>query len=441
MRPSVFDFIAPRDIEIASGRAFRIRRNYYAPKLLASIERFAPELTAELNRSNVLEMLRDTPGSRAWLNACGKVVATLDKEAHPIEVIAHLTLDQSRKERLYELLCLQLIGILAGHAARWGETLEIKIRAKLPDRLYIDGLGMLQIDEPLTDIDTSVMTVSNGRIAFDAVGGHLEVVPQTGLVTGHGAFVSAGTVALGHAKSLELPYLNPSLFRPEFQPFPQLGGERANREWARSVSAAVTCVTHSGLPSVEYIVSLCKSVIGLVSPSDSIGSASREEAMGLVYLPVTPSLLDLSECLLHEGLHQMLFRIEESVAIFEPESDKSSTFYSPWRDDGRPLRMVLHGAYVFAGVASMHKALALHPVDHFSVQGDPTTAYRRVRESLHAIETVKRHAQLTRIGRKLVEAIEADLEHSGDLPITLPERARIDAGIIEKRNAFSAYID
>jgi len=66
------------------------------------------------------------------------------------------------------------------------------------------------------------------------------------------------------------------------------------------------------------------------------------------------SSLRLAESILHEAMHLKLTLLENVVPLIEANS--KATFYSPWRDEERPIRGVLHGLFVFRGILEFYKA-------------------------------------------------------------------------------------
>ena len=66
--------------------------------------------------------------------------------------------------------------------------------------------------------------------------------------------------------------------------------------------------------------------------------------------------LRVAESILHEAMHLMLTLIETHVELIEPNSKE--TFYSPWRDEERPLRGILHGMFVFKAIKVFYDLLA-----------------------------------------------------------------------------------
>ncbi len=62
----------------------------------------------------------------------------------------------------------------------------------------------------------------------------------------------------------------------------------------------------------------------------------------------TISDLRVAESILHESMHLLLTLIENHIDLIF--IDSKATFYSPWRNEQRPLRGVLHGMFVFKAV-------------------------------------------------------------------------------------------
>ena len=63
----------------------------------------------------------------------------------------------------------------------------------------------------------------------------------------------------------------------------------------------------------------------------------------------------VAESILHETMHLMLTLVEIHVDLIEPNSQE--TFYSPWRDESRQIRGVLHGLFVFRGLLEYYKLM------------------------------------------------------------------------------------
>jgi HEXXH motif-containing protein len=176
----------------------------------------------------------------------------------------------------------------------------------------------------------------------------------------------------------------------------------------------------------------------LVCGDDAIGSGSREELLGLVYLPASDSLSNLAECLLHEAMHQFLFRLEECRSLFLDGTPSDDRFYSPWRSDARPIRMVLHGAFVFTAIADLY--LWQGAPERLSVEAHDCQqrAYQCSRQAQIALDIVQRHSRVTPIGQLILDTLAADLSRiKRDAKPRSSQRIEVDSQILlhEERHA------
>ena len=72
--------------------------------------------------------------------------------------------------------------------------------------------------------------------------------------------------------------------------------------------------------TLRDILAWCRAFIALASFGRRFGSASRMEALGLIYLPSQGPLHELAESLLHEAMHQHLSRLDGVAPLFTEES-------------------------------------------------------------------------------------------------------------------------
>ena len=146
----------------------------------------------------------------------------------------------------------------------------------------------------------------------------------------------------------------------------------------------------------------------------------------------------LVECLLHEAMHQLLHRIEECGTLFEHGTDEER-YYSPWRSDPRPLRMVLHGAFVFTAGADLYAKSKPENLQ-LNMNAHIDRAYLRSQQAVAALKTVKKYAHLTRFGQVIVEATEQMLNAlTLDLPVS-SQRYAIDDTLSQHRHDYAHYM-
>jgi HEXXH motif-containing protein len=84
----------------------------------------------------------------------------------------------------------------------------------------------------------------------------------------------------------------------------------------------------------------------------SFTNHSHSDLPGAAVVSIVHQPFELADSLIHEFHHDRLFFLEERGPFFADPSAAASDghWYSPWRDDLRPLHGVLHGLYVFVPV-------------------------------------------------------------------------------------------
>jgi HEXXH motif-containing protein len=134
-------------------------------------------------------------------------------------------------------------------------------------------------------------------------------------------------------------------------------------------------------------------------------SASYREAVGTVYLTLHPSLMIMTEAVIHEFQHNKFnvsaYSAEYLTNAFHP------LYKSPVRPDPRPLWGILLAVHAFLPVAELYRRMrdgghegAAHP-----------DVERRMREidlkNHEGMEMLRAHAQLTPAGRAMFDDLEA----------------------------------
>lgn len=115
-------------------------------------------------------------------------------------------------------------------------------------------------------------------------------------------------------------------------------------------------------PIQSFILKIVKSVQLIKAEySDTDTSYSHPEIPFSIFFSVCDetsivSDLRVSESILHESMHLKLTLIEDHIDLIELNSNE--TFYSPWRDEKRPLRGVLHGMFVFKAIKDFYILIA-----------------------------------------------------------------------------------
>jgi HEXXH motif-containing protein len=108
--------------------------------------------------------------------------------------------------------------------------------------------------------------------------------------------------------------------------------------------------------------------------------------------------LRVAESVLHEAMHLKLTLIERHIDLIEPNS--KDVFYSPWRNEERPLRGILHGLFVFKAVLDFYTILKQKSI---SKDVNEYIAHRisEIKREINFITTFSQSEGLTAEGQKL----------------------------------------
>jgi hypothetical protein len=148
----------------------------------------------------------------------------------------------------------------------------------------------------------------------------------------------------------------------------------------------------------ETVGSLVRSIHVLQAPRDHDTSHSTPDLPFSVFVSVpaadeSDAVPRLAESLLHEAMHLQLTLIERIEPIVSGDEHRA---YSPWKEESRPVRGLLHGLYVFAVVHQLLGRLA--------ERGSPWTGYCAKRQAQIEVEVaslIQEPAGLYPLGRTI----------------------------------------
>jgi HEXXH motif-containing protein len=122
---------------------------------------------------------------------------------------------------------------------------------------------------------------------------------------------------------------------------------------------------------------------------------------------------EMADTLIHELHHNRLFSIEEKTGPFFRDAEAAvltRRYYSPWRDDLRPLHGLFHAVYVYLPVAWFW--LAVHRTGEVEASRRCYVTDRIGRIPLQlrlAAAVLRRHAELTPVGATLFAEMEREV--------------------------------
>ena len=132
-------------------------------------------------------------------------------------------------------------------------------------------------------------------------------------------------------------------------------------------------------------------------------SASYQEAIGTIYMTLHPSLMTMTEALIHEFSHNKINALFEQDELLE--NAWSPLYTSPVRPDPRPLHGVLLAVHAFLPVARLYETMiaAGHPLAQREAFVE---RFRRIRKTnREGAEVVLMNGRPTPIGRGVLDEI------------------------------------
>ncbi len=181
-------------------------------------------------------------------------------------------------------------------------------------------------------------------------------------------------------------------------------------EWNDNFRKAVDLVESVDDQSLITIGNIIKYILVLKSQGDSHGSMSPQNVTGTIFLPDTEDYTHIAECLVHEGLHNYLYRLEHCQPIFNKNKGVEEKYYSPWKDFARPLTMLIHGAFVFTGVIIFyHDLIKRNIIDGYGDTFEDRIVYR-LKQVYLAIDVLEKNNHLTDFGISILSLMKDSLE-------------------------------
>jgi HEXXH motif-containing protein len=181
-----------------------------------------------------------------------------------------------------------------------------------------------------------------------------------------------------------------------------LGG-RSPEEWCGTLRDALALVG-------EHLPDLAAEIDLLVQQIVPVGydevkhlSASYQEAIGTIYMTLHPSLMTMTEALIHEFSHNKINALFELDDLLE--NAYSPLYTSPVRPDPRPLHGVLLAVHAFLPVARLYEKMieARHPLSQNEAFERRFSQIRKTNREGAAV--VLAHGKPTEIGRGVLDEI------------------------------------
>jgi HEXXH motif-containing protein len=211
--------------------------------------------------------------------------------------------------------------------------------------------------------------------------------------------------------------------------------EQARSQWQEALERAWDLIAAASPALAEEIPLGVRVFVPVVSPSVQVHlSGTFHEAPGLVAMSWSPDPFTMAEAVAHEYHHQKLNALLAiDPLICGPTGE--AIYYSPWRDDPRPLSGVLHATYTFLAILDF--------CEQVLATTDPEVDPERVRARMYeasskiriGLATLQEQAELTPLGAALVGALqERYTARSAHLPaVNATSREEIDGRMRQHR--------
>lgn len=179
------------------------------------------------------------------------------------------------------------------------------------------------------------------------------------------------------------------------------------QNWESNFIKATEIIRSVNLQILYDINPLVKNILVIESKNNSHGSMSPKSLIGSIFLPDVHDSTLIAECMIHECLHQYLYRLEHVSSIFENSLGNEELYYSPWKDEPRPLNMVLHGAFVFTGVIMFYNELCKKDLPNkYIINFKERIVYRYMQVNI-ALNVLTHNNKFSKFGNDILQILRS----------------------------------
>lgn len=205
--------------------------------------------------------------------------------------------------------------------------------------------------------------------------------------------------------------------------------------WQESLTQGWDWIVRASPLLAQEVALGLKIIVPVSSPSvDTHLSASYHEAPGLITMSWTGNQAVLTEAIVHEYHHQKL----HALMCIDPlllGPVNVPVYYSPWRNDPRPLRGLLHAAFTFQAILEFYNQLLLAGVLEQTESLSQRT-YKCSCQVAIALDTLNQHTHFSILGYALLESLKTNLTRQQTIMPTMSEEGKqsVDALLTSHRN-------
>ena len=145
---------------------------------------------------------------------------------------------------------------------------------------------------------------------------------------------------------------------------------------------------------------------------DTHHSFTSAQLSGVVFLSLAKNTVRMAEAIVHESGHMLLNMMTDVTPIVL--NDDSETYYSPWRQDPRPISGLIHALFVFSRVHLFLSKTNGEKFDSEDIESRKVLILHRLKLGLSQIK----QELLTEAGINLVDQISTYVDRKlEDLPV------------------------
>jgi len=294
----------------------------------------------------------------------------------------------------------------SGTTRRFDRPLHTKLPFSIPGtRVSVLGRGPIEV---VSISDTALEVIHEGRTWCLALGGAISDPAMPRLVERPVACHGDFEITL----------------KPETFCVPGIEAARALLDLADDyqeqqvalVQEALALVDRHQPAALEHMRELVQVIAFKPAASGDYSNVSFSDLPGAFILSAVQEPYWMADALIHELLHNRLFFVVDGGELLESvgEAAESSEFYSPWRDDLRPLSGLLHAVYVYIGVTrfwfSVWRSCETNGVRREYAEDQ---AVRAVLDLRIGVAQLRRYASFTQAGVDLFKEMEIEVDSLG----------------------------
>lgn len=178
--------------------------------------------------------------------------------------------------------------------------------------------------------------------------------------------------------------------------------------WTEALSDAAAVVEEITPATASMMGMLVRSLVPVVARDPALACSMSDSALPGAIMTTIDGPAVLAESLVHEFRHNLLHQLEQAYPLYESGSSTEAKFYSPWRNDPRPLHGILHALFVFLDVCAIHAGVQRGSAHDSHARHDSAVRLAgNVQRIEAALQEFRTHARLTEFGVGFVDGIEA----------------------------------